>query len=292
MGCEAVYPLKYIYFCDTKIQDLPESPILHVIEQAVVFISEQISKGYSVLVHCVYGQSRSATICAGYLISIGMSFNNALDYLKLRHPSICINPGFLTQLYLFCYKSMYLIQYHLTLSCTQDTLSESNLLSLDETIKCKDCLYPLIGQNSCINLSAEEEILRASVKPYIDPFWENYYSLYSSQSRSEFLPSNLLVIQPTNWMVEQSQRLGPNATRRKGTKRKMEALPLHNLLCRNCRGIIGKYRLKDDGGILITGGYLLSHLFCLDKNCVSMPCEEKVKCETENLDNLQILEKE
>lgn len=58
----------------------------------------------NVLVHCVYGQSRSAAIILHYLITHRRteypSLSHALRGLRERHQDACINPGFLAQLYL------------------------------------------------------------------------------------------------------------------------------------------------------------------------------------------------
>ncbi|DBA00854.1 TPA: hypothetical protein N0F65_008497 [Lagenidium giganteum] len=55
-----------------------------------------------VLVHCVYGQSRSATICVAFLMATQqMSLQAAFDAVQHARPCIYINPGFLRQLQLF-----------------------------------------------------------------------------------------------------------------------------------------------------------------------------------------------
>ena len=55
-------------------------------------------------VHCVYGQSRSAAVVISYLLSTGMNIHEAIKLLKESRPIICINPGFLAQLYLLSLK--------------------------------------------------------------------------------------------------------------------------------------------------------------------------------------------
>ena len=50
--------------------------------------------------HCVYGQSRSAAIILSYLLFLGTDVRDALSLLKKCRPTICINPGFLAQLFL------------------------------------------------------------------------------------------------------------------------------------------------------------------------------------------------
>lgn len=56
----------------------------------------------NVLVHCVYGQSRSAAICVAYLMATRrLSLRDAYDAVAKARPCIYINPGFLRQLALF-----------------------------------------------------------------------------------------------------------------------------------------------------------------------------------------------
>ena len=52
-------------------------------------------------VHCIYGQSRSVTVIISYLICYHqMSLSSALSLMQDKHPSCCINPGFISQLHL------------------------------------------------------------------------------------------------------------------------------------------------------------------------------------------------
>jgi hypothetical protein len=69
-----------------------------------------------VLVHCYYGQSRSATVVLAYLLeyySPKLSLGDAFDLLKGVKPDICINPGFLSQLHLFFHRLKYPAEYDL-----------------------------------------------------------------------------------------------------------------------------------------------------------------------------------
>jgi hypothetical protein len=52
----------------------------------------------------VYGQSRSAAVIVAYLLSLGVSIQSAIDLLKEKRQVICINPGFLAQLFLLSAK--------------------------------------------------------------------------------------------------------------------------------------------------------------------------------------------
>jgi histidinol-phosphate aminotransferase len=72
---------RQVYFPDFEyMQDLS------LIGQCTEYIREQIALRHRVLVHCFAGISRSSAICIAYLHECGMSFGEALDFIKLRHP--------------------------------------------------------------------------------------------------------------------------------------------------------------------------------------------------------------
>ena len=110
-------PKKYVHYAD--ISDTAETPLLHIFPYTNDLIRSCVQNGWKVLVHCVYGsrlfsvifhpepifavllgQSRSATVIVAYMLSIGYKLTAAMEMLKCLHPDICINPGFLAQLYL------------------------------------------------------------------------------------------------------------------------------------------------------------------------------------------------
>ena len=106
------------------ILDTPSSLILPILKTTGRFIREALigsdlfneissdsgscrimrPKG-AVLVHCIYGQSRSATVIAAYLFdyceSVHKDLTKSLEILRSAKPDICINPGFLSQLHLY-----------------------------------------------------------------------------------------------------------------------------------------------------------------------------------------------
>uniref|UniRef100_A0A8R1HYB3 Protein-serine/threonine phosphatase n=1 Tax=Caenorhabditis japonica TaxID=281687 RepID=A0A8R1HYB3_CAEJA len=69
------------------------------LEEAIRLIHESRLHGNGVLVHCFLGVSRSATLVAFYLISIyGMTWKDAVDFVRQRRVSANPNFGFLHQL--------------------------------------------------------------------------------------------------------------------------------------------------------------------------------------------------
>uniref|UniRef100_K3X8B0 protein-tyrosine-phosphatase n=1 Tax=Globisporangium ultimum (strain ATCC 200006 / CBS 805.95 / DAOM BR144) TaxID=431595 RepID=K3X8B0_GLOUD len=85
------------------ILDMEEELILPFFDECIQFIHKAIHEHHtSVLVHCVYGQSRSATICVAYLMAtLHMSLLEAYDAVQRARPCVYINSGFLRQLKLF-----------------------------------------------------------------------------------------------------------------------------------------------------------------------------------------------
>ncbi|GLD98519.1 hypothetical protein PINS_up007216 [Pythium insidiosum] len=85
------------------ILDMEDQLIITHFERCLAFIDDVIRSGQgNVLVHCVYGQSRSATICVAYLMrSHAMPLVDAFDAVCSARPCIYINPGFLRQLEMF-----------------------------------------------------------------------------------------------------------------------------------------------------------------------------------------------
>lgn len=80
------------------IDDLPSTDITKYFEECFLFINEALSSG-KVLVHCMAGVSRSATIVIAYVMKTkAMDFKQAFDHVKSCRPAICPNEGFLNQL--------------------------------------------------------------------------------------------------------------------------------------------------------------------------------------------------
>ena len=87
------------------ISDMPSAKLLPHFDEAFRFIDEarSISLGGGscgcVLVHCYYGNSRSASLVIGYLmLAERMRYVDALHYLQLLRPGVRPNDGFQRQL--------------------------------------------------------------------------------------------------------------------------------------------------------------------------------------------------
>ncbi|KAF8542296.1 protein-tyrosine phosphatase-like protein [Trichophaea hybrida] len=83
------------------LSDTSTSNLLQILSDAIAFIEPALRKSEDakVLVHCVEGISRSASIVIAYLMSErGMSFSQALRIVKRRRAVVSPNLGFIRQL--------------------------------------------------------------------------------------------------------------------------------------------------------------------------------------------------
>lgn len=123
-----------------KVDDMPQSDLLSYFTMAADFIEDGQKNG-NVLVHCLFGVSRSATLVACFLMrKYKINVDDALSRIKTARPSIGPNNGFISQLLLYY-----------TMDCT---VQKSNLLYK---------LYKIQGQNSSntrYNISKIEEVIQ------------------------------------------------------------------------------------------------------------------------------------
>lgn len=94
----AKYPLHGISYFGFHVDDHPSSNISRFFSRTTEFIDEAIKRGGLIVVNCVMGWSRSATVVAAYLMmKKGMNSSEALETIRQARP-IRPNPGFLQQL--------------------------------------------------------------------------------------------------------------------------------------------------------------------------------------------------
>lgn len=96
-GCVPQHPdhLEYLYF---DALDVPHQPLGHLIRPAIEFISLGTPQD-PVLVHCMAGISRSASLVIAFLMyKHSWILSDALSFVKAKRPIVHPNPGFLTQL--------------------------------------------------------------------------------------------------------------------------------------------------------------------------------------------------
>ncbi|KAK4405679.1 Dual specificity protein phosphatase 1 [Sesamum angolense] len=92
------HPNDFIYKI-VEVPDREDITITQYFDECFAFIDEARARGGGVLVHCFAGRSRSVTVVVGYLMfKHGMSFTEALEYVKTKRPVASPNSGFMLQL--------------------------------------------------------------------------------------------------------------------------------------------------------------------------------------------------
>ena len=81
-----------------KIEDYPKENIIQYFYECLLFIDDN----KKVLVHCVAGASRSATIIVAYIMwKNQLEYSEAIKLVEQIRPIICPNYGFIRQLEIF-----------------------------------------------------------------------------------------------------------------------------------------------------------------------------------------------
>lgn len=84
-----------------KLSDQPKEDLLSHFDATDVFIKDGLLKG-AVLVHCVFGKSRSASVVIAHIMKkYGITYSEAFDRVKAKRHIICPNRGFISQLKLY-----------------------------------------------------------------------------------------------------------------------------------------------------------------------------------------------
>jgi len=97
-GFEPKFPSELTYEC-VDVKDVPEERLCVHFDRCLKFIAKCLLDGGRVLVHCFAGKSRSATICAAYVMATeGWTLDEALKAIGDARPAAAPNHGFMTQL--------------------------------------------------------------------------------------------------------------------------------------------------------------------------------------------------
>lgn len=86
------------------VLDLEDSPehaqtFVDLLPKAVKFIDECLAANHRVLIHCVAGNSRSASVVIAWLMQRhALSFDEALTFVQSKRPSVRPNAGFASAL--------------------------------------------------------------------------------------------------------------------------------------------------------------------------------------------------
>ena len=100
-GATAHHPFDFNYE-KANLRDMDDEDIVSEIERLLPEIRKSILEGNSILIHCMLGASRSATIAAAYLIKYkNMSVEEAIRFMKEKRSCVNPNQGYINQLKLF-----------------------------------------------------------------------------------------------------------------------------------------------------------------------------------------------
>jgi hypothetical protein len=262
-----------------EIRDAPDAYIIDIAYVCCQIIACNLRDDAMrpTLVHCVYGQSRSVAIVCFYLISLSftrdqpslLGFEDIIQYVRSKHPDICINPGFLCQLYLiYCRKTFHIPEFELlhfgkSLPTFQFIESESigmldvsSMLQqrvVDERIShrriiCSRCKAELAKEPNDVIL--EDLCYTTMIEKLVDEHWKDYPSLnpkrYTSPSEKSMvvLSPSAAVCEGFDWDYKLTE----------GT-----------VVCRGCGQDVGIWK-KD--GLSMFGNYLPAFLLALNKSCI------------------------
>lgn len=192
------------YLCYPNFLDTPESLILPLLNEINEYISTCIDNNQIILCHCIHGQSRSVVAIISYLMSIHggqYKLQDAINLIKLKRSCVCINPGFLSQLYLLSLhlnniRDGYngLADYYYLLENTEEkycSIRSNNInninnihvnkLIINNNIKdisniyCKNCRNILTNEEYISKYYKYNEFLNDN----LDEFWIGYHPLHA-----------------------------------------------------------------------------------------------------------------
>lgn len=100
LNCTSELPSQMdgVEYMNVPVQDVPDEDIGKYFISTRDFLDKARRENGTVLVHCYAGVSRSATIVIAYLISLGMSLEDALAYVIKKRLRVQPNTGFFQQL--------------------------------------------------------------------------------------------------------------------------------------------------------------------------------------------------
>jgi protein tyrosine phosphatase (PTP) superfamily phosphohydrolase (DUF442 family) len=88
-----IAPPRYLFL--PAVDNTP--PTLEQLHEGCTFMAQEIARGGGVYVHCGAGIGRAPTMAAAYLVSTGMTSEQAWDSIRAVRPFIRPNPGQVAQ---------------------------------------------------------------------------------------------------------------------------------------------------------------------------------------------------
>lgn len=100
INCAYNLPNKFpndIAYLNLNLQDIPSQDLTKQVDQGYQFIKSNSTN--NILIHCVFGKSRSASVAIYYLMKEQkMDFQTASSFVREKRSIAQVNPGFETQL--------------------------------------------------------------------------------------------------------------------------------------------------------------------------------------------------
>ncbi len=94
-----LFPDSDFVYCKVPVIDKPTEEIGKYFNECFNFIDDALKTNKTVLVHCVYGISRSSTLVCAYLIKKhNLTVSQAVQLVQSKRPQADPNNGFLKQL--------------------------------------------------------------------------------------------------------------------------------------------------------------------------------------------------
>lgn len=243
--------------------DQPEADLLSFFDECSEFITSGLKNKQNVIVHCLEGVSRSATVVLAHVMySNQMSLDEATDFIKSVYPKANPNVGFLEQLKLYeamgntvdktspVYKQyrlqMLASQIQSQQFTTKDLLSslidelKGDTASSHKKFQCRKCRLVLFGGDSCIE--HEPGSGQVSFKQHKQDF------RVVKDSNKSSAQCTSIFIEPVSWMLPL-----------------LEGIIEGKLSCPKCKGRLGSFNWA---GMQCSCGKWVTPAFQIHKNRV------------------------
>ena len=96
-GAKNVFATDFTYLT-FSLKDDTKQEVEHTFDPAIAMIEQAAREKNAVVVHCMAGKSRSATVVLAYLVKARrMTLKDALDFVQSKRAQVAPNAGFMKQ---------------------------------------------------------------------------------------------------------------------------------------------------------------------------------------------------